>query len=316
MGGARWRVVMPNAGQRGGVAPSFEEIQELVAERAPRPLTLSDPTWLSCFRCHLRVTSSYRCGRVLLAGDAAHVHSPAGGQGMNTGMLDADNLAWKLALVADRVAPDALLDTYGQERRPVAAGVISLTDRMVALMTMRQPLKRAVRDAVLPTATRLAVVQRRASRRLSQTAATYAPGPLVRSDTIRRGPKPGERCPDIEVRIASSRTARLHRLLGAGRPVLVVSHHEACADLAAMGLDRLVDVVDGDLGAAFTLVRPDRVVAVRAPGHDPGRILDYLQWGRSAERPGPNNPSKIGRSGPLGTPERSPFPAHSPVRSA
>jgi hypothetical protein len=103
MGGQRWRLVMANAGDRGGQPPTFAEIQELVAERAPRPIQISDPEWR---------------GRVLLAGDAAHIHSPAGGQGMNTGMMDAHNLAWKLALVADGRASDAFLDTYGQERVP------------------------------------------------------------------------------------------------------------------------------------------------------------------------------------------------------
>ncbi len=194
-GGHRWRVVMPNAGDRAGAPPTFEEIQQLVAQRAPRPITISDPTWLSCFRCHLRVTTSYRRGRVLLAGDAAHVHSPAGGQGMNTGMLDADNLAWKLALVADRRAPDGLLDTYGQERLPVASGVLAFTDKIVGLMTMRHPVKRAVRDTLLPAATALPVVQRRVASRLSQTSVAYPPGPLVRPDDIRRGPNPASGVP-------------------------------------------------------------------------------------------------------------------------
>src|SRR5215472_9642556 len=78
MGGQRWRLVMANVGDRGGQPPTFAEIQELVAERAPWPLQVSDPEWLASFRCHLRSTSSYRRGRVLLAGDASHIHSPAG----------------------------------------------------------------------------------------------------------------------------------------------------------------------------------------------------------------------------------------------
>jgi hypothetical protein len=279
MGGHRWRVVMPNAGDRAGAPPTFEEIQEIVAQRAPRPITISDPNWLSCFRCQLRATTSYRRGRVLLAGDAAHVHSPAGGQGMNTGMLDADNLAWKLALVADGRAPDGLLDTYGQERLPVAAGVLGFTDKMVGLMTMRHPVKRAVRNAVLPTVTTLPAVQRRAAGRLSQTAVGYAPGPLVRPDDIRRGPKPGQRCADVEVRTDAG-SDRLHRVLSLGRHVLLVSSSHARAALAPRGLDglaELVDVVDADLGPAFTLVRPDGVVAVRGSRHEVHRIVAYLR---------------------------------------
>ena len=78
---------------------------------------MSDPTWLANFGCHRRSASAYRRGRVLLAGDAVHIHSPAGGQGLNTGIMDAHNLGWKLALVASGRAPDALLDSYGSERR-------------------------------------------------------------------------------------------------------------------------------------------------------------------------------------------------------
>jgi 4,5-epoxidase len=279
MGRHRWRVVMPNAGDRAGAPPTFAEIREIVAQRAPRPITISDPTWLSCFRCHLRVTTSYRRGRVLLAGDAAHVHSPAGGQGMNTGMLDAANLAWKLALVADGRAPDGLLDTYGQERLPVAAGVLGFTDKIVGLLTMRHPVKRAVRDTLLPAAAALPVVQRRAAGRLSQTSVAYAPGPLVRPDDIRRGPKPGQRCADVEVRTHSG-TARLHRVLSHGRHVLLVSTSNARAELESSGLDGfagLVDVVDADLGPAFTLVRPDGVVAVRGSRHEASRVVAYLR---------------------------------------
>jgi 2-polyprenyl-6-methoxyphenol hydroxylase-like FAD-dependent oxidoreductase len=277
-GAGRWRVVMPNAGDRGGAPPTFDEIRELVAQRAPGPITVSDPTWLSCFRCQLRMTTSYRRGRVLLAGDAAHVHSPAGGQGMNTGMLDADNLAWKLALVADRRAPDGLLDTYEQERRPVASGVLGFTDRMVRLMTVRQPMKRAVRDCLLPAVTAVPTVQARISGRLSQTSVAYRPGPLVRTDDLRGGPKPGQRCADLQVHTPHG-TDRLHHLLGRGEHVLLVAEGAAGSSTAA-GLAAFADrvhVVTADRGPAFTLVRPDGVVAVRGRQHEASRVVAYLR---------------------------------------
>jgi 4,5-epoxidase len=279
LGGNRWRVVMPNAGERGGAPPSFEEIQQLVAQRAPWPMTLSDPTWLSCFRCHLRVTTAYRRGRVLLAGDAAHVHSPAGGQGMNTGILDADNLAWKLALVADRRASAALLETYEQERLPVAAGVLNFTDSMVRLMTLRHPVKRAVRNTLVPVVCSAPAVRKRISGRLSQMSTTYVPGPLVRTDDLSRGPKPGQRCPDVEVRTPAG-PVRLHHLLRAGQHVLVVSTGGAGTARAASELraySGLVRVVDADLGPGFTLLRPDGVVAVRGTRLEMSRIEAYLR---------------------------------------
>ena len=96
-------------------------------------MRVSDPETLTTFRCQIRSTSVYRRGRILLAGDAVHIHSPAGGQGMNTGILDATNLAWKLALVVSGRAPDALLDSYGTERAPVAAQVLGFTQSIVPL---------------------------------------------------------------------------------------------------------------------------------------------------------------------------------------
>ncbi len=298
MGGHRWRVVMPNAGDRGGRPPSFEEIQDLVEQRAPRRIVVSDPGWLSCFRCQLRSTTSYRRGRVLLAGDAAHVHSPAGGQGMNTGMMDAGNLAWKLALVTDG-APESLLDTYEQERVPVASSVLGFTDRLVGWATMRHPVKRALRDTLIPAATALPIVQNRAARRLSQMSVAYRQGPLTRPDDVRRGPKPGDRVSDIKVRTADGSTT-LYRALGGGRHVLLVSGAEIRAALNSSGLDLfagLVDIVDADLrathqpgisaSAVFALVRPDGVLAARGSRRDTHIVIDYLRQTSAADTPQP-----------------------------
>jgi len=288
MGGQRWRLVMANAGDRGG-QPTFAEIQELVAERAPWPIEVSDPEWLSSFRCHLRSATSYRRGPVLLAGDAAHIHSPAGGQGMNTGMMDAHNLAWKLALVADGRAPDALLDSYGQERVPVASGVLEFTDRLVRLLTMRNRAKRAVRDTVIPVVSRVPVVQHAAARKLSQLSVAYPSSPLVQPGGHGRGPKPGDRFPDIEVHIEHG-PAGLHHLLGSGRHVLVVSGADVHSALEAAGAGRyseLVDVVSGDPGSGFALVRPDAILAARGSATDAHRVVGYLRRLCERNEPGP-----------------------------
>jgi 2-polyprenyl-6-methoxyphenol hydroxylase-like FAD-dependent oxidoreductase len=278
MGDNRWRLVMPNAGDRAGRPPSFEEIEDFVAQRAPWPIEISDPGWLATFRCQLRSVASYRCGRVLLAGDAAHIHSPAGGQGMNTGMADAHNLAWKLALVANG-APEALLDTYGQERVPVTSEVLRLTDKMIGLATMRHPVKRAARNAILPMATRLPAVQKMAARRLSQMSLSYPPSPVVRPGTG-RGPRPGERMPDLEVRTDAG-PMQLHRALGQGRHLLLVSDAQIQAAFTASGLEvfaGLVDVVNvGTWSAEFALVRPDGILAARGSVRDVHVVIDYLQ---------------------------------------
>jgi 2-polyprenyl-6-methoxyphenol hydroxylase-like FAD-dependent oxidoreductase len=282
MGGNRWRVVMANAGTGDGRAPTLEEIQGLVAQRAPRPITASDPIWLASFRCQLRVAARYRQGRIFLAGDAAHVHSPAGGQGMNTGMMDAHNLAWKLALVLDGRAAEALLDTYEQERIPVASGVLGFTDKIVGLLTMRHPVKRAIRNTVMPAITGLPAFQRRAARQLSQVAVEYPSSALTRNDRIRQGPRPGDRVPDVDVRTAEG-TSRLHRVIGDGRHVVLVASGEVGVALGSAGLGRyadLVHVVDVDAlpgGVAFALVRPDAFLAARGTCKDVGKVIDYFR---------------------------------------
>src|SRR6185295_17898169 len=106
-----------------------EFVQSLLDVRGPGGVTVADVTCGSRFRVHHRVADTYRAGRILLAGDAAHVHSPAGGQGMNLGIQDAVVLADALATVLNG-GPDTLLDEYSQARRPIAGQVVSLTDRL------------------------------------------------------------------------------------------------------------------------------------------------------------------------------------------
>jgi len=222
MRGHRWRVTLPFAGDRGEDAPTLAEIQHLTSQRVPRPVTVSDPTWLASFRCHRRSASAYRRGRVLLAGDAVHIHSPAGGQGLNTGILDAHNLGWKLALVASGRAPGTLLDSYGAERRPVAEEVVRLTHALVHYGTLTHPVKRRVRDVVVPVLGRSAAIQRRAARRISQVYVSY--------------PAAGPRLPDLAVR-AGGRATTLHQVLRGGRPVLVVPAADVAAVLDEAGAD-------------------------------------------------------------------------------
>ena len=285
----RWRLTLPFAGDRSGQAPTLEEIQQLTDQRAPGPVTVSDPTWLANFRCHRRSASAYRRGRVLLAGDAVHIHTPAGGQGMNTGIIDAHNLGWKLALVASGRAPDALLDSYGAERRPVADEVLKLTHALVHYSSMSHPIKRAIRDIVVPALGRTTVLQRRAARRLSQIYVAYPPGPLTGPDRGRGGAGAGQRMPDIKVR-AGSQAATLHSVLRGGRHVLVVPAAGSASALDDAGLRRYrrdFDVVTGDARQTprfrndgtgpVVLVRPDGHVAARGKPGSMQAVTGYLR---------------------------------------
>jgi len=288
MRGHRWRLTLPFAGARSEAPPTLEEIQRLTDQRAPWPVTVSDPTWLANFRCHRRSAEAYRQGRVLLAGDAVHIHTPAGGQGMNTGIMDAHNLGWKLALVSAGRAPDTLLDSYGTERRPVADEVLKLTHTLVRYGTMTHPVKRRIRDIAVPALARSTAIQERAARRITHVGIAYPAGPLTRPDSRRSDPRPGQRIRDMTVRQGSQVTT-LHNVLRHGRHVLVVPAGGLASvlDDARLRLYRNdIDIVTGNTAAVartasggrtlVVLVRPDGHIAVRARPAAIDPVIDYL----------------------------------------
>ncbi len=145
--------------------PSAAFVQELLDARGPGGIAVTEVLWGSRFRIHHRVADTYRSGRILLAGDAAHVHSPAGGQGMNLGIQDAVVLADALAVVLDG-GPDTLLDDYSATRRPIAEQVVELTDRLTRLATLPRVL-RPVRNTLLGIVGRMSPVTRALAARLS-----------------------------------------------------------------------------------------------------------------------------------------------------
>jgi len=152
--------------------PDRDHIQALLDARGPqkRPARVQDVVWSSRFRVHHRLADRYREGRVFLAGDAAHVHSPAGGQGMNTGIHDAVALAARLSAVLRDGADERSLDGYEAERRPVAAGVVALTDRMTRVATVNRPRARRLRNATLTLLDRVPAVHRKIALNLSELA--------------------------------------------------------------------------------------------------------------------------------------------------
>jgi hypothetical protein len=150
------------------------------------------------------VSERFRVGRVFLAGDAAHIHSPVGGQGMNTGIQDAYNLAWKLALVVRGEARGGLLDSYEAERMPVARALVGGTDRVFNVVVSDRPLVRLARKVgvrLLPFAlSRMRGRARRLFAMVWQIGISYAGSPAV-SGTVEagRGPKPGDRAPHADL---------------------------------------------------------------------------------------------------------------------
>jgi len=140
--------------------PTLSDVQALLDARSPERVEISDPRWLGWFRTNYRLTPHYRHGRTFLAGDAAHIHSSVGGQGMNTGIQDAYNLGWKLALVSQGKSPASLLDSYESERRAIASDVLAatkaVTERMLSYSKLPERERdRRYRHAYIPEASRL-----------------------------------------------------------------------------------------------------------------------------------------------------------------
>ena len=165
---------------------TLEELQRIADISVPIPLRLRDPDWLANFRLHHRQAEHYRSGRFFLAGDAAHVHSPAGGQGMNTGLQDAWNLGWKLGLVVRGVGKQGLLDSYEAERLPVGRFLLRYTDRLFAGFARVAKggwVARIVRAVfvgiILPRAMSSPKRRARAFRILSQLGIRYRSSPIV-----------------------------------------------------------------------------------------------------------------------------------------
>jgi 2-polyprenyl-6-methoxyphenol hydroxylase-like FAD-dependent oxidoreductase len=276
--GGLWRLMadVPKSDRHLSAEEITARFEELLPERAGETgVRIREAVWTSVFRIQRRLADTYRSGRVLLAGDAAHVHSPIGGQGMNTGIGDAENLAWKLALVAQGRSGADLLDTYTAERRPLATEVLARTTANTRILAGEGPLARAVRDWLFVPLLNLPAVQRQATRTASQLGVAYRNGPLGGRG---RGPRPGDRIPDRECERPQGGTTRLHTELGPAWVVLAKaadSNAERVANTARGRLGNNVTVLHGDIDTdEVLLIRPDGHLAWR--GDDPSGADQWL----------------------------------------
>ncbi|WP_055599610.1 FAD-dependent monooxygenase [Streptomyces aureus] len=231
----------------------LDEVREIARRALGTDLGMHDPRWISRFHSDERQVPSYRVGRVFLAGDAAHVHSPAGGQGMNTGLQDAANLSWKLAAVlrGDAPAPDTLLDSYQSERHPVGAAVLRTSGALVRLAMAHTPLTRAARSLATRLLSTLRPASARAMGMISGLGIAYAPPAGSKRPA-------GRRAPDVHLR-----EGRLHELLRAGEFVLITPEGElpALPPTAPVSPERLVRATWTDpTRRTAVLVRPDGYV--------------------------------------------------------
>ena len=196
---------------------TLAELQDTVDAIVPMKLKMREPRWLTRFYAPSRQVPTNRVGRVFLAGDASHAHSPAGGQGMNTGLQDAFNLTWKLAMVLRGEAPEELLASYNAERHPVDARIQRETDMMLRSFLLRNPVLKAARDLAARTLVPLPPVQRRLAGDLSGIGVNYRFTKVAREDSRRGLPagalRAGDRVPDLELWSAQQPLVRLYKLL-------------------------------------------------------------------------------------------------------
>jgi 2-polyprenyl-6-methoxyphenol hydroxylase-like FAD-dependent oxidoreductase len=258
--------------------PSIGELREALAALYGTDFGLRRANWISRFTDMARQAASYRHGRVLLAGDAAHVHSPHGGQGLNTGVQDAVNLGWKLAQVVNRTSPESLLDTYHAERHPVGARVLHNTMAAVALSKgddRHQALRNIMSDLLSMDEPR-----RRMAAMLS--------GLDIHYDVGERHPLLGRRMPDLDVQTPDGPT-RVFILLHDARPVLLNLGEPGGFDIAPWANRvRLVDArhsgvwelpVLGEIAAPpAVLIRPDGHVAWAGALTDPELPQALATW--------------------------------------
>ncbi|MFC3577606.1 FAD-dependent monooxygenase [Streptomyces yaanensis] len=250
-----------------GTPLDLDEVKEIARLALGRDYGMRDARWMSRFHSDERQAPAYRVGRVFLAGDAAHVHTPAGGQGMNTGMQDAANLSWKLAAVLRGHADPALLDTYQSERHPVGKAVLRSSGGIVRLAMAKHPWTLALRAALTTFLDHVGPARRRAAGRITGIGYAYA-APRGAHALV------GKRIPDVTLT-----TGRLYEALRGGRFVLITPQ-----PYEADGRKDRLTVEHWASGRRTTvLVRPDGYVAWAAEMPDTAQIEAALvSWtGRS-----------------------------------
>jgi 2-polyprenyl-6-methoxyphenol hydroxylase-like FAD-dependent oxidoreductase len=252
--------------------PTLAGVQTLIDQRTGGGFTAEDPQWLANFRVHERKVADYRQGRVFLAGDAAHIHSPAGGQGMNTGMQDGINLAWKLAMVRQGAADPDLLSSYSPERSAVGEMVLRNASRMTEMATLANPAAQGVRNLVLRFALGLAPIRERMALQMSEIEIAYGKSPLSRGLYAgAHGLVAGARLPPEFYAGAPPGAG------GQPRFVLYAEPGAGSADLLA----RFPDLLEPEArpapeGGLILLVRPDGYIGFAGKADDWAEAFAYL----------------------------------------
>lgn len=240
--------VVATVNETSGDTPDLDMVKRLIAERASHDIKPVDLIWSSYFHIHHRHVSTLRQGRFFIAGDAAHVHSPIGGQGMNTGLQDVWNLIWKLDLNLRGIGGEELLDSYTEERMPVIKHVIHITDFLTRAMASRNELVQSMRNVMLPLVSKLTPFQNALVDTMSELGIKYDRSPIVDG--------PGEHYFDSSLRGGEGIKSRYILLMGDQLEEPIVKKTE---ELVNQWQDRLE--LRRTAGYAMLLVRPDGYLA-------------------------------------------------------
>jgi hypothetical protein len=293
-GERQWRIVgtFPEEFAKDEGEVLYEEIEAQIARDTELDLDITRVNWFSTYRVHSRHVNRFSQGRCFLAGDAAHIHTPAGAQGMNTGIQDGYNLAWKMALVLNGQAGERLLETYHEERFKNAEELLKTTDRFFNLVASPAPILAYLRTHVFPYVAGLAfgidAVNRFIFPRLSQTGINYRDSSLSANGGDDLKVRSGDRMPYFPAGGSSVydmlRQPKFHLLVfskaggdfGGARAELE-SRYDELADTHAIPLDSQVEEVFGTDQPFYLLLRPDNYIGLISPAVSPAALREYLE---------------------------------------
>jgi 2-polyprenyl-6-methoxyphenol hydroxylase-like FAD-dependent oxidoreductase len=260
--------------------PSLADIQALYDRTAHVPAQLYGLNWSSRFRINSRHMETLRRGRVFFGGDSAHVHSPAGGQGMNAGIQDMVNLSWKLSMVLHGAATPELLDTYESDRLPVIRQLVAVTERATKTFNSTNPFAHAALTRLAPLALSRAKVQDKAAPRLGQVAFSYRGGPITKGGGRIGDLRAGDRVPDVALT-----GGRLYDVIDTSTLTLLISGGAKDIADAVRAWADVVTVREVALpaelvpGPGWLLVRPDGYLAAAGRVGDADRLRGWLsRW--------------------------------------
>lgn len=248
MGNRHFRFIAtdPEKHEKTDDEPTLSELQKLYDADSHIPARLRDMTWSSRFRINSRMLHTLRSRRIFFGGDAAHVHSPAGGQGMNTGIQDMIDLSWKLAMVWQGKATPDLLNTYEEERLPVIRGIVSKTEAATDVLNSDSPIMHQLVAHIAPILLNTHFVQQLSTGLISEIAANYRASSLSQTHQARGDLRAGDRVPDLDVLVWSRdalgkvqpRESRLYEILDPSRFTLLVADGDSTTDIAPPRLEQ------------------------------------------------------------------------------